>query len=185
MNATQLPPVGQHLVSAVLCSVLLLVANPGRSATFGEGVLGAGCVPWAALTDHFDVLDVDEDGTNGGYYSEAATGESSYLDLFCPLHLEDGSLYTTLRVWASDASSGYNWVAATAYKFDRTSGYTTVIDTSANACYVQTDDSGYQEYTDGCSHTADNGRYVYYVQVTVKRTSTNVVRFWGVQLTDD
>jgi hypothetical protein len=84
--------------------------------------------------------------------------------------------------WAYDyTSTADNWVRVIIYKFDRSSGSTSVADTVAGRCDAySTYSASKTETTDDCYFTADTDLYYYYALVQIRRTSGNEIEFYAV-----
>ena len=143
-------------VPTLLLLVVQFAPASTRAQTVGAGAAAATCVPWMEEGAP-DALDTDFDYTNGGSYIDVASGvEDDWEDLFCPLALEDGQSYTTMRMWAYDADDHMD-IQAIGYKFDRTTGDTSYIDVTGDICALTTSNGYRAQSTHDSTHTADTG----------------------------
>ena len=168
---------------AMLCVGLLPGAASAQSPLVGDGAVAAACRPW--MQDGTEAaVTLSSDGTYGGYYAEIDATGTYYLN--CPLQLEDGQWYDTVRLWAQDSVASSGYVRAIVYQVDRTTGATTKpqVEDGQTWCDLSTSTSGFQEYTDGCVFYSDTGRYSYYALITLYRSvTTDELRFYSVMMT--
>jgi len=162
------------------CAVVGFEGQSVAQTLVGDGVVAPACMPWVE-EGTIDPIDVDYSGTQ--QWVEQKADRAVTVTMFCPLHLTNGIGYDRMGFWALDnTSTADNWVHAVIYKFDRSSGSTTVADTTAGRCDAySTNSASKTETTDDCYFTADTDQYFYYAVVRIRRSSTaNDIEFYAV-----